>query len=160
MVSLNFLEDVEVFKELDDDQLVAVKGCCEEVTYGRGDKIFGVKQDPVFLWAVMEGEVDLRQEQPGKASTQEDTIATLSETMTFGWSSLVPPFEYRLAAYCASRSCKVVKIDSPCLTKLFEQDSKLGYMVMSKIVAIVGTQFHQLREEIVKRRGHDIINRW
>ena len=108
----------------------------------------------------MEGEVDLRQEQPGNTSAQEDTIATLYETMTFGWSSLVPPFEYRLAAYCASRSCKVVKMDSPCLTKLFEQDSKLGYMVMSKIVAIVGTRFDQLREEIVKRRGHDIINRW
>ena len=50
MVTLNFLENVEVFKELDDDQLVAVQGCCREVAYGRGDKIFGVKQTPLSLW--------------------------------------------------------------------------------------------------------------
>jgi len=160
MISLDFLEDVEVFKGLDDHQLVAVQGCCQEAEYSREDKIFGVKQTPTSLWAVMDGKVDLRQEQPGSKSSQGDTISTLSEAMTFGWSGLVPPFEYRLSAYCATRSCKVIKVDTQRLTKLFEQDSKLGYMVMSKIVAVVGTRFHQLREEMIKRRGHEIINKW
>jgi signal-transduction protein with cAMP-binding, CBS, and nucleotidyltransferase domain len=160
MVNLDFVESVEVFKDLDDDQLTAVRDCCREAEYGRGEKIFGVKGAPVSLWAVIEGEVDLQQEPPENPTAQGDKIVTLSKTMTFGWSSLVPPFKYRLSAYCATRSCKVLKIDSQCLTRLFEQDAELGYMVMSKIVAVVGTRFYQLREEIIKHRGHDIINKW
>jgi len=160
MVNLDFLESVEVFKDLDDDQLTAVQTCCSEADYARGEKIFNVKGKPVSLWAVIEGEVDLQQESPGNTTKQGDKIATLSKAMTFGWSSLVPPFEYRLSAYCSTRSCKVLKIDTQCLKTLFDKDSKLGYAVMSKIVAIVGTRFHQLREEMIKHRGHDIINKW
>ena len=86
--------------------------------------------------------------------------AFLSERMIFGWSSLVPPFEYRLSAYCVSRSCRVLKIDSKCLSSVFEKDSSLGYKIMSKIVSVVGTRFYQLREEIIKQKGQEIINQW
>ena len=80
--------------------------------------------------------------------------------MIFGWSSLVPPFKYRLSAYCSSRTCKALKIERDCLVKLLEEDFQIGYIVMSKILAVVGTRFHQLREEIIKVMGQDIINQW
>jgi signal-transduction protein with cAMP-binding, CBS, and nucleotidyltransferase domain len=160
MVSLDFLEGVELFEGLDDNQLTAVRGYCQEAEYHRGDKIFGIKEEPLYLYAVMEGEVALRHDWPDGESSQEDTISTISEKRIFGWSSLVPPSEYRLSAHCITRHCKVLKIDSKGLCRLFEEDSKLGYMVMSKIVSVVGSRFYQLREEIIKRRGQDIINRW
>ena len=160
MISLDFLEGVEVFEGLDDDQLTAVQSCCQEAVYRRGDKIFGVKEDPKYLYGVMEGEVDLRQDWLRGSPSQEDTISTLSKKMIFGWSSLVPPYEYRLSAHCVTRQCRVLKIDSKCLRGLFENDSRLGYMVMSKIVSIVGSRFFQLREEIIRHRGQEIINRW
>lgn len=160
MVSLDFLEGVEVFEGLDDDELIAVQSCCQEAEYRRGDKIFGVKEDPKYLYAVMEGEVALRQDWPGGSPSQEDTISTISKKMIFGWSSLVPPYEYRLSAHCVTRQCKVLKIDRKSLRGLFEKDLKLGYMVMSKIVSTVGSRFFQLREEIIKHRGQEIINRW
>jgi CRP-like cAMP-binding protein len=160
MTHLDFLEQVEVFKDLDDEQLLAVQGCCEESEYKRDEKIFGVKGKPLFLWAVMEGEVTLLQEIPGKPQAGEDPIASLSPGMTFGWSSLVPSSEYTLSAICTSRRCRLLKVDRNCLKKLFDDDLKLGYLVMSRIVAVVGSRFHQLREEIIKNRGQDIINRW
>lgn len=160
MVNLDFLEEVEVFEGLDDTRLTAVQRCCQEAEYRRNEKIFDTKTEPLYLWAVMEGTVDLRQDLSGDASSPGDTISTLTKTMIFGWSSLVPPFQYRLSAYCTTRQCKVLKIDSKCLTRLFDEDAALGYTIMSKIASVVGKRFYQLREEIIKRKGHDIINRW
>ena len=126
----------------------------------RAYKLFSAREEPMYLWAVIDGEVELRQEMPGDTRSLSDPISSLSRGMTFGWSSLVPPFEYRLSAYCASRRCKVLIVDREYLSRLLEKDSWLGYLVMSQIVSIVGERFHQLREEIIKGIGHDIINRW
>jgi hypothetical protein len=43
---------------------------------------------------------------------------------------------------------------------LFEDDALLGYRVMSKVMVVVGQRFHQLQDEVARRRGYDIINRW
>lgn len=163
MINLDFLEKVDIFKDLDDDQLTAVAACCQETEYNRGDMIFahGKINGPVYLWVVMEGEVNLRQDQPsGHQGLQDTTISNLTEAMTFGWSSLVPPYEYRLSAYCSSRNCRVLKFDKDCLNNLMDSDMRLGYLIMSKIVSIVGKRFHNLREGIIKGLGEDIMNRW
>ena len=161
MASLDFLENVDIFKDLNDDQLTAVQSCCQEEAFGRGDRIFGVDEDPVALWVVKEGEVTLRQDQPdAPPALRNVTISNLSETMTFGWSSLVPPYKYRLSAYCASRKCLVLKVDKLSFSGLLDKDTRLGYLVMSKLLVVVGTRFHQLREEIIKSLGQDIMNRW
>ena len=160
---LDFLEKVDIFKDLDDNQLSEIAACCKETEYNRGDKIFasGKSSGPVYLWVVMEGEVNLRQDQPSvHHGLQDTTISNLTETMTFGWSSLVPPFEYRLSAYCSSRKCKVLMIDKDCLYNIMEKDSTVGYSIMSEIVAIEGTRFHNLREGIIKGLGEDIMNQW
>ena len=160
MVSLDFLEKVEVFKNLDDSQLSEVQVCCAQAEYKRNDIVFRTSEEPLFLWIVEEGKIDLRQDTPDPSIKTLDTITSISEAMTFGWSSLVPPFRYRLSAYCATRTCKVIKIDKDCLLNIFKKDSRLGYEVMSEIVSVIGTRFHNLREGIIKNIGEDIINKW
>jgi signal-transduction protein with cAMP-binding, CBS, and nucleotidyltransferase domain len=161
MVSLDFLERIDIFKDLNDNQLTAIQACCQEAEFRRDDQLFDTRITPEYLWVVMDGEVSLRQDQPTSyPNLQDSIISTLSENMIFGWSSLVPPFKYRLSAYCSSRTCKVLKIERNCLNKLMEEDFKMGYIVMSEILAVVGTRFDQLREEIIKVMGQDIINRW
>jgi len=59
MVSLDFLEKVNILKDLDDDQLNAILGCCHEAEYSRGDQLFSVSEDPGSLYVIIEGEVDL-----------------------------------------------------------------------------------------------------
>jgi signal-transduction protein with cAMP-binding, CBS, and nucleotidyltransferase domain len=160
MVTLDFLENVEVFQELNDNQLIEIQKCCQMVEFSRGDKIFGTGEEPQYLWVVMEGQVTLHWEVPGRSALPEPTISRLSETMTFGWSSLVPPYKYRLSAYCATRVCKVIKIERGALTDLFNQDAEIGYKVMNKLLSVVGSRFLNLQEEVAKQRGSDIINQW
>ncbi len=160
MVTLDFLENVELFEELNDNQLTEVQKYCQVAEYSRGDKIFGSGEEPRYLWVVMEGQVTLQWELPGRSALPETTISRLSETMTFGWSSLVPPHKYRLSAYCATRTCKVIKIKRDALANLFEQDAEIGYKVMIKLLSVVGSRFLNLQDEVAKRRGSDIINQW
>ena len=160
MVTLDFLENVEVFQELNDNQLTEIQKCCQIVEFSRGDKIFGTGEEPQYLWVVMEGQVALQWEMPGRSALPEPTISRLSEAMTFGWSSLVPPYKYRLSAYCDTRACKVIKIERDALVDLFDQDAEIGYKVMNRLLSVVASRFLNLQEEVAKRRGSDIINQW
>ena len=160
MITLDFLENVEVFKELDDKQLAEVQKYCRETEFSRGDKIFSAGEAPGYLCVVMDGQVALQWELPGRSALPETTITTLSEKMTFGWSSLVPPYKYRLSAYCSTRTCKVMQVEKDGLISLFEQDAEIGYKVMIKLLSVVGSRFLNLQDEVAKRRGSDIMNQW
>ena len=160
MISLDFLENVDAFSELDDDQLTAVQGCCEITDFKRGEQIFAAGETPEYFWVVLEGKVNLIWDALEGPALPENTITTLTEGMPFGWSSLVPSDKYRLSARSASRNCKTVRIPKERLLRLFDDDAELGYKVMSKVMIVAGNRFHQLQDEVAKRRGHDIINRW
>jgi CRP-like cAMP-binding protein len=160
MVSLYFIEKTEVFKDLNDEQMAAVQNCCEQVEFQRGDKIFGVGDEARYPWIVTEGQVDLRFDLPRRPTAEENTIASIAGGRFLGWSSLVPPYKYRLSAYCTSRTCKMIKIDKARLTQLFENDAKLGRTIMNNLAVIVGSRFNQLENEIVKRRGEDVMSNW
>lgn len=160
MISLDFLERVEAFSDLDDDQLAAVRNCCGIAEFKRGEKIFAAGETPEYFWIVLAGEVNLIWDAPEGPTLPDNTITTLSEGMPFGWSSLVPPYKYHLSAQCASRSCQTARIPRGRLLQLFQDDAQLGYKVMSKVMMVVGQRFHQLQDEVARRRGHDIINLW
>lgn len=160
MITLEFLENVRVFKELNDDQLTLIQKHCHEAEFSRGDKIFAAGEKPRYLWVVMEGQVALQWATPGRSALPESTISRLSEFETFGWSSLVPPYTYRLSAYCATRTCKVMQVDRDALIELFENDAEIGYKVMLKLLSVVGSRFLNLQDEVARQRGSDIINQW
>jgi CRP-like cAMP-binding protein len=160
MIPLDFLEKVAVFKELDDNQLTTVQTLCQEVGFARGERIFETGETPKYLWVVLEGEVALQWELPGRSALPETTISILRPQKTFGWSSLVPPYKYRLSAYCGTRTCKLIKVEREGLTGLFETDPAIGYKAMTRLLAIVGARFLSLQDEIAKRRGSDIMNQW
>ncbi len=155
MVNLDTLEKVEVFKDLDDRGLSAVSECCTEIAAQRGEGIFKAGEEARQLWAVVEGTVKLEAE---PASTLRGNEVT--ETQVFGWPSLVRPHVYRFSASCSGRSARVIRMEADCLEALFEKDPELGYKVMSGLLRVIGDRFHRLQEEVVKRRGQDMMNQW
>ena len=153
MVRLDFLEKAEVFKGLNQDQLAAARDCCEEVEFNHGDKIFAEGDNADNLFVVINGQVDLRFDLPKRSTSEENTISSISEGQTFGWSSMVPPHKYTLSAYCVKGSCKLIKAEKESLAHLIKKDDEFGYRVMSNIVAIIGKRFHKLQDRVTKDRG-------
>jgi CRP-like cAMP-binding protein len=156
MISLDFLENVELFKDLDDDQLAAIQERSQIVEYKRGDRLFARGETSAHLWVLMEGEVDLQMD----SNARGDMISFTSKRRIFGWSCFAPPYQYRLSGFCASRQCKAVKMEKESLIKLFEADPMLGYQVMNQLMQVVGTHFQQYQDEITKRRGQEIFSQW
>jgi CRP-like cAMP-binding protein len=158
MGMIEILKQVEVFKGLDETQLNAVKDCCRMISVNEGEKIFSDGQDAVFLWAVIEGGVDLRYDLPGRDSSKETTVTTISSGKVFGWSSFVPPFKYRLSGYCSSKGGQLLEIKKDCLNKIFEANAPIGYRVMTNVAVVIGTRFQQLQDEIAVCEGEILLH--
>jgi CRP-like cAMP-binding protein len=161
MISLDFLENIELFKGLDDNQLAAIQECSEKIEYQRGDRLFAEGEESNHLWIVKAGQIDLRFDRPeGRPASKEDPISFISEANLFGWSSFIPPYKYRLSGYCASRKCEVVRVEKERLSTLFKKDARIGYLIMSYVLQVIGKHFFQFQGEIAKRRGHNILSGW
>lgn len=160
MVNLDFLEKSEIFKGLNDDQLAIVKEFCQVKEFQRGNRIFTEGDEATHLCIVLDGQVDLRFDLPGQPTSEKNTISSITETGTFQWSGLVPPHKTRLTSYCATRICEIVQIERASLMKLFEKDTKIGYIVMSNLAGVVGKRFHKLQNEIANRRGYETMFSW
>jgi NADP-reducing hydrogenase subunit HndB len=150
MTGRDFLRSVEVFKGLPDEQLNRFLDHCREKEYRQNEKLFSEGDDAACLWMVKEGRVDLRFDLPDRPTSTKNTISSISEYKTFGWSSLVAPHKYRLSAYCATKYCNVIQIERQALLDVFEQDSSAGYLVMSNLVEIVGQRFRRLQDSASK----------
>ncbi|MGD9290498.1 MAG: Crp/Fnr family transcriptional regulator [Desulfobacterales bacterium] len=161
MIDIKILKTVEALQGLKDDQLAAIQQCCEKLEFTQGQRLFSEGDDSAHLWIVLEGEVELRNDRPkGHTSPVDDPISFISEAELFGWSSFMPPFEYKLSAYAASQKCAVVRIAKESLVKLFEKDAGMGFELMSHILRVIGTHFYQFRNGIAQRWGHDIMSGW
>ncbi len=160
MIGLDFLENVEAFSGLNDDQLKGILESSSIEKFERGGRLFAQGEEATHLWIVKSGQVDLRLEQENSVTEERPAISFISKAQTFGWSCFTPPYKYRLSGYCANRTCEVVKIEKERLIKLFERDPICGYQVMSYLLNVVGTQFIQYQNAIAKCIGENIIYQW
>lgn len=160
MISLEFLEQVDVFKNLSDNQLSAIRKCAEAVDFKKGERIFEQGDAASHVWIVLEGDIELRTEPSGFGKESKHTPSFLSEAQAFGWTCFVQPYRYRLSGYCASRGCKVIKLERGDLLAVFEQDAVVGFKVMDYLLGAVGKQFEQLQDEIARDRGIEMMSQW
>jgi CRP-like cAMP-binding protein len=161
MNSLDFLDQVEMFSGLSDQQLQAIQDTAESAEYKKGDPIFKHGQTAEYLWIVLEGELQLICE--SDQALQKDVcepITFVSEAQTYGWHCFVPPFEYRLSGYCASRHCRLIRLKKEALERLFKKDPEIGFAVMQYTIRAIGTQFQELQDELARRRGQEILSNW
>jgi NADP-reducing hydrogenase subunit HndB len=146
MGGLVFLEKVDIFKGLNQDQLNAVNKKAREKQYLYGDKLFAEGENADRIWLVINGKVDLRFDLPGRPTSEENTVFSITATEALGWSSFVPPFKYALSAYSATKSCKVLQITKEHLLECFEKDPRMGLMFMTNVAEIASRHFDQLQE--------------
>lgn len=161
MISLDFMDRVAMFRDLSDEQLKAIQESGELAEYNKGDLIFCHGEPAEYLWIVAEGGVELRCE--SSAAVRQgvcEPVTFVSEAQTFGWTCFVPPYQYRLSGYCASRHCSLIKLKKTELERLFEKYPELGFAVMQFVITAVGKQFQELQDEIARRRGQEIMSKW
>jgi len=145
MSDLDFLKDVDSFQGLNAEQLEQIKAGCRMLEYQVGERFFAEGETAEHLWVLQEGKTDLRFELPGRPTSEENTISTAGANDTLGYSSFVPPYRYKLSAYCTTRTCRLVRIEKTFLLNLFEQDPQLGFVLVSNLASIASAHFKQLQ---------------
>lgn len=145
MAYLEFLKQVEAFHLLEDETLKVIETFCSHLQFQQGDRLFKEGDAAAHLWVVMEGVVDLRFEIPGRETSPESTISSVSENNILGWSSLVQPYLYKLSAYCDSPCCRVLLIDRQHLLAYLKENPKSGYLIFSAMLRLVGKRFDRLQ---------------
>ena len=145
MAYIELLRTVEAFQTLSDDDLAVIEAFCTQKKFRYGDRLFKDGDAATNLWVVAEGLIDLRFDLPGRETSEESTLSSVSENKIIGWSSLVPPYKYKLSAYCASNQCSAVMIEREQLLKFVSENPKIGYQVLSAILQVVGRRFQRLQ---------------
>jgi NADP-reducing hydrogenase subunit HndB len=146
MGGLIFLEKIDIFKGFNKGQLNAVNKGAQKKEYFYGDRLFAEGEDADRIWLVVEGQVDLRFDLPGRQTSEENTVFSITVAQTLGWSSFVPPFKYALSAYSATKSCKILQVTKDHLLQCFEEDPHMGLMFMTNVAAVASMHFDQLQE--------------
>lgn len=146
MNGLDFLEKVDIFKGFNKGQLNAVSSAGRKKEFFYGDRLFGEGEDADRIWLVMKGQVDLRFDLPGRQTSEENTVFSITATQTLGWSSFVPPFKYALSAYIATKTSEILQITKDHLLECFEKDPRMGLLFMTNVAAITSMHFDQLQE--------------
>jgi NADP-reducing hydrogenase subunit HndB len=146
MGGLDLLQKVDIFKGLNQDQLKTVNKRAREKLYLYGERLFAEGENADRIWLVIDGKVDLRFDLPGRSTSEENTVFSITAAEALGWSSFVPPFKYALSAYNATKSCKVLQVKKEYLLECFEKDPRMGLMFMANLAAIASRHFDQLQE--------------
>lgn len=160
MVSPVYLRAVEIFDGLTDEELEKVAVACEEVDIEKESTLFEESAEAGYLYSLVEGNLSLRYDLPGKDGKKQKTVAQLTPGGTCGWASMVPPFKYNVAAYCTEESCKAVRLDRDKLMAVLDADHTIGYKVMKNLARVIGSRFMHLRDKVTAEFCQNLIDGW
>jgi CRP-like cAMP-binding protein len=145
MAAIDELRQVETFQSLSDDELSAIGKLTTEKQFVYGSRLFKDGDSATHLWIVKEGIIDLRFDLPGRETSEESTLSSITANKIIGWSSFVPPYKYKLSAYCASAKCTVLIIERKILREFLNSHPETGYQVMTAMLKVVGGRFQRLQ---------------
>jgi CRP/FNR family cyclic AMP-dependent transcriptional regulator len=132
MIPIERLKKVEIFQNLDDDELKVVARFCQEETIPEGHTLFEEEDKAVKLFILEEGAVSIR-------FKKGVTFAIQTPGRILGWSFLVPPNRYT-ASGVTIRPSKMLVIKSPDFYALIQKDQKMGLKIMNNLARVVASR--------------------
>jgi CRP-like cAMP-binding protein len=141
------LEQVDIFQELDSNQLSLIEEICHEKSYNQGDIIFkeNLASNEFYIIAEVEVEIKLYPDSIGDGSYLHEptTIAVLRRGQSFGEVTLVDPGVRSASARCRSESSKLLVIERKDFMKLLESNYEIGYTIMRNLAADLALKIRQ-----------------
>lgn len=143
------LEGHPVFAGLSADDLHDLSGCAKNVSLRAGSFLLhqGEPADTFFL--VRRGRVAIQVHGPGSGPMVLDT-ADPGEVV--GWSWLAQPYRWQFDA-CAVEATGVVAFDANCLRGKCEQNPRLGYELLQRVITVMFDQLIDARVRLLDLYG-------
>ncbi len=143
MISPEILRRFSLFAGLESESIKQLAMLAKEDTYPKGEWLFFESDAADTLYVVIEGKVDLKVALDEEGNNYAD-IQTIVEGEVTGWSAMVEPYEYKLDGIAAT-DVRLAAIDGVGLRELMQQDTKLGYILMSRLAKEMAERLTNMR---------------
>jgi len=138
------LKKLEIFSKLNEEELNKIAKIARKEVVKKDKVIFREDTRAQNLYLITKGKVAIYME---LHRGEEMVLRTLTDGMLFSWSALVPP--YRLTASArAMEDSELIVIGGEELEALFEEDPRLGYLIMSAIAGIASSRLRDTRMQL------------
>lgn len=146
MVELDVLRHCELFGSLSDKELGQVAAIAREESHEPGSFICAERELADRLFVLSEGRVQLQIRLRGPLGPAgEVTVEEVEPGRIFGWSSLVKQRRFTASAR-ALDPVLVISLKADDLTRLFDQNPHLGFVVMKQLAEVIASRLQHTRQ--------------
>ncbi len=131
------LRRIPWFLELDANQLERLSAIATLHELEQGEVLFKEGDREDFLFILLEGQVLLQLEAPGRGQLPFYTAESLD---VIGWSSMTPIVRQRTASAIATQRSLLIGLHSKLLQQLCDEDHDLGYVIMRRLANVVASR--------------------
>ena len=153
MPSKRVLRECPVFEPLSEADLNKIAGFTESKTYEAGATIFSQGSPASELYVLEKGKVALQMQLPTSQNNlaKRVTVDIVTRNDLFGWSAAVGRRVFSLTAICLEPTT-VAAIDGLKLKSLLQQDTHIGYYVLSRLIEVAASRLDETRQVLVSER--------
>jgi CRP-like cAMP-binding protein len=137
---------MEFFHDLETIHLNKLAAIAGKTEFAAGEIIYREGDLGQAMYLVQEGQVVIEMKAPNQSYA---TVLTVGAGQLFGWSSLFPGQRKRARAR-AIEMTRTIILDGERLTHLFQSDHELEYVVMKRMIRLVGERVHATRQQLVE----------
>ena len=135
MPSIQTLQRFSVFSHLNHTPLQTLALLMREIEVPEGELLFQEGEQATAMYIIVDGSVDL-EFKLGRRDNHPTSLETLGTGDMVGWSALVSPYVYTCSAVAAT-DARVLEVDSVKLRSLMEENSEVGYRLMSYAAQVI-----------------------
>ncbi|MDO8688552.1 MAG: cyclic nucleotide-binding domain-containing protein [Dehalococcoidia bacterium] len=147
------LRECPVFEALDDAELDRLEALSGSKEYEAGTTVFTEGSVAEALYVLERGKLAIQMQMPMSQPqlSKRVTVDIVTANEVFGWSAVVEPYRYTLTAVCLEHS-KVLAIDAVKLRTLLQDDTRIGYEVLSRLTGVVASRLDETRHVLISER--------
>ena len=153
---VQLLSTVEIFADLNENQIEKIDQVCIDKTFRQGEIIFQENSPSKEFYIIVKGKVDIQISSDmivsGEGKHEPRTIASLTRGQSFGEVALVDQGVRSASAIADSDLCKVLIISRDDFINLLKQDLEMGFIVMQNLAADLCFKIRS--SNIMLREGH------
>lgn len=138
------------FEGMDDDDIALIAGCGTNEVLEADRFVFREGEPADKFYLLRSGAVAVELHSPGRDPV---VLETLSDGDIFGWSWMVPPYEWSYDVR-AVQLTRLVSLDAKCLRAKMENDHTLGYELFKRFVPIMAQRMAAARLQLTDLYGN------
>jgi len=143
-----YLPDHPFFTGLDAATTDLLAGCAMNVHVRAGEFLFREGEAADHFYVLRHGRIAIEVRTPARGVV----LDTVDDGDVVGWSWMVPPYRWAVDA-CATESTSAVALDATCLLARFEEDPRVGYQMLQRVMSAMADRLYSARIRLLDLYG-------